>query len=937
MIQRGCRLKRWGILLLAVIILISMSSSAAFASDDSEEEQQNTVNVGVFCGEGYAEIDHQGNWSGVDIEITENIAQTAGFPINFVEEVSVKQGLKDLDNGKIDMLADIAKTAQREQNYLFSEYEQGSTSTNVFVKDDDSRWSYENTDQLKTMVFSCEKDNIAETDFKSWCGKYGFVPNIVLYDNGNDAAKAVISGEADGYIDGEDYLEGFRSILSFAPSSYYYIFSKNNQQLKLKVDAALGQIYIQDPLYEKELMEKYISLTQKRKVTFSEEDKKYIAQSPEVRVAVLKDDEPYFSGKSDSPKGIIPDFYGQIAMVTGLKFVFQVYDDQSAAIEAVKDGNADIVGIFSSGITQAYNNNLIITRKYASVSMVMITDAGKDAKSIKTVAVKERSRLAVSKNLPDDLKDVTLLPCDTAKDCMKALSEHDADAIIVGLPSATYLVNQRNSSAYTIMPVSSVNLSLCAAAAQKDHTLVDILDKGINSVYYTMDGITASNTAADYSFKTIIARIPAGAIAVFALGMILLVCFLLWAVYALMKGQKAKVFAVRTEAEAAEERVKADAARKNAEEKNAFFANISHDMRTPLNAVSGFIRMARKPGISEAERNECLDKAEQSGTLLLNLIDDTLTMSKAGSGKLKLNIRPVNNIELLNSIAVPIREIAEKKKISFSYDCANLRERIILADELNVQKVFLNLLSNAVKYTPEGGKVSFKAYLDSENGDSVFIVSDNGIGISKNFLPHVFEPFLQEKRHGYEAVGTGLGLSIVKALVRLMDGSVEIKSQENQGTVFTVRIHFDEAKQKVDASKNLLSASELNGKTLLLCEDNALNREIAVALLNEKGMKAVSEENGEDGLKEFADSVPGTYDAILMDVRMPVMDGVEAARQIRLLDREDAKTIPIIAMTADAFDDDVQKCLDAGMNGHVAKPIDPQKLFQTLQAVIHDV
>ena len=214
-----------GILLLAVIILISMSSSAAFASDDSEEEQQNTVNVGVFCGEGYAEIDHQGNWSGVDIEITENIAQTAGFPINFVEEVSVKQGLKDLDNGKIDMLADIAKTAQREQNYLFSEYEQAAQAP-MFCKDDDSRWSYENTDQLKTMVFSCEKDNIAETDFKSWCGKYGFVPNIVLYDNGNDAAKAVISGEADGYIDGEDYLEGFRSILSFAPSSYYYIFFK---------------------------------------------------------------------------------------------------------------------------------------------------------------------------------------------------------------------------------------------------------------------------------------------------------------------------------------------------------------------------------------------------------------------------------------------------------------------------------------------------------------------------------------------------------------------------------------------------------------------------------------------------------------------------------------------------------------------------------------
>jgi signal transduction histidine kinase/CheY-like chemotaxis protein len=928
-------LSRLTSVIMSVFLLI-FTSIPVLASGSGEEAQQ-TVNVGMYLGEGYAEIDGQGHWSGIDIEITENIAQTAGFQVCFIEEDTVKQGLKDLDDGKIDMLADIAKTPEREENYLFSEHEQGSTGTNIFVKEDDTRWDYENTEQLKSMKFGCEKDNIAETDFRSWCSQYGIDPDIRLYDSGTEAADAVMNGEVDGYIDGEDYLEGFRSILSFAPSSYYFIFAKNNQELKIQVDAALGQIYIQDPLYENELMEKYLGLTQNNQTPFTDKEKEYIAQRSAVSVAVLNNDEPYFSGTVDSPKGIIPDFYSQISSVTGLTFVYQIYDNQAAAVAAVKEGRTDLVGIFSSGIVQAYDNALVITRKYTSVSTVLITDAGTDTDNIKTVAIKDRSKESLVQKMPDELKDASLLPCDTAEDCFSALSDHRADAIIIGLPSATYLVNQRNSSAYTIAPVSSVSLDLCAAAAQKDHTLISILNKGINSVSFTMDGIVANNTSANDSLKTTIAKIPAGAIAVFACVMILLVLFLLWAVFALNRSKKAKVFAVKAEAAAAEERVKAEAARKSAEEKNAFFANISHDMRTPLNAVSGFIHLAKKSDISETKRNEYLDKAEQSSNLLLNLIDDTLTMSKAGSGKLKLFPEPVDNLDMLDSIVIPIREAAAKKKISFTYDRSKLRERVILADKLNVQKIFLNLLSNAIKYTPEGGKVGLQVYLDPESGDSpdsVLIVSDNGIGISGEFLPHIFEPFTQERRHGYEAAGTGLGLSIVKTLVEMMNGTIDVKTEQNNGTIFTVRLHLDESEQKVGALSGTTDFPEITGRKVLLCEDNIFNREIAVALLKDKGLEVTAKENGKDGFQEFEESRPGTFDVILMDIRMPVMDGIEAAKAIRALDREDAKSIPIIAMTADAFSDDVKRCLDAGMNGHVAKPIEPEALFRELVTFI---
>lgn len=931
--------KRSSAVLLMCAIFLSISvflscGRSAFAAEDA----QRLVTVGIFSGNGYAEKDTDGRWSGIDIEITENIAQTAGLRISFVEETSVKQAFRDLDDGQIDMLADIAKTPVREEKYLFSEYEQGSVGTNVFVQEDDNRWDYENTDQLKKMIFSCERDNIAGSDFRAWCKQYGFTPNIVLADSGDEAVEAVKNGEADGYIDGENFVDGFRSVLSFSPSPYYYVFAKTNRQLKLKVDAALGQIYIQDPLYEKELMEKYIGLTQNRTASFSEEEKKYVAKSSAIRIAVLSGDKPYFSGTADSPKGILPELYKQIASVTGLSFDYQVYDNQPDAIAAVENGDADLIGLYSGGLTQAFNEDLIVSRKYMTVSTVMITSAGTDSDHVHTIAVKDRSKVPVSQNLPDNLAEAQLISYDTAQRCFQALTRKQADAVIVGLPSATYLVNQRKSSSYTITPVSSVNLDLCAAAAQKSHTLITILNKGINSVSYMSDGIVANNTAAENTISTAINRIPASVIVIFASVMILLVVMLLWAVASLSKSRKTKVAAVEAEAEASAQRIKAEASEKNAAEKNAFFANISHDMRTPLNAIVGFIHLAKKEGISDQERNEYLDKADRSSALLLDLVNDTLTLSKAQNGKLQLHLEPVDNRELLEAVIVPIREAASKKHIKFEADLTQVRRRTILADKLNIQKLLLNLLSNAVKYTPDGGNVSFHIYLDPAGKsapDSVFTVSDDGIGMTKEFLPKIFEPFTQEKRDGYASVGTGLGLSIVKQLVELMGGSIRVESKENKGTTITVRLHFEETAQAaLQKTGQRHAGADLAGKRVLLCEDNPLNREIATALLSDRKIAVVAAENGRQGVQIFSESDERSFDAVLMDVRMPVMDGIEATRAIRCLTRSDAKTVPVIAMTADAFDDDIHRCLEAGMDGHIAKPIDPEILYEVLTEAV---
>lgn len=368
--------------------------------------------------------------------------------------------------------------------------------------------------------------------------------------------------------------------------------------------------------------------------------------------------------------------------------------------------------------------------------------------------------------------------------------------------------------------------------------------------------------------------------------------------------------------------------------KTEFLSNVSHDIRTPLNAVLGYANLAAQAKNSQ-ETAAYLAKISKAGNLLLTLINDTLDLTKIESGEITLKPAPIGCGEAIGRVLAAIRPEMEKKHIRFTLDNSRAVMATINIDALRVQEIFINLLSNAVKFTSEGGEITLVVECVKLEANCVhdrITVRDTGCGMSPEFLPKVFEPFAQERlKENNAAGGTGLGLSIVKRLVDLMGGTIVAHSELGKGSEFVVCLDFE----RVDG-RNSISAEQaaslpsLDGICVLLCEDNAMNREIATKLLEFRGIQVEYAENGEVGVRKFSESAVGRYKAVLMDLRMPVMDGLTAAKAIRAMKRPDAKAAPIIAMTADAFDDDVQKCLEAGMNGHIAKPIDPETLYRVL-------
>ena len=394
-------------------------------------------------------------------------------------------------------------------------------------------------------------------------------------------------------------------------------------------------------------------------------------------------------------------------------------------------------------------------------------------------------------------------------------------------------------------------------------------------------------------------------------------------------------------------RIELQAAEQASAAKSVFLSNMSHDIRTPLNAIIGYARLAEEKGVSEEALREYVTKIGISGKQLMELINDVLEMSRIENGRIQLSEAPEDLVRIVEDMHAIFDDHMAAKGLEFSIDTKGVRNRLVLCDRMKISRILINLLSNAYKFTPEGGSVQVLLSQKGEETETLakagqtisyrLTVKDSGIGMAPEFVEHVFEAFERERTSTVSGTqGTGLGMAITKIFVELMGGSIQVESELNKGTLFTIDLDLKAAGQgpEEETGSRDEDCGCIDGRRLLLADDVEINREIAIRILEHMGFCVDTAVNGAEALDMVKTAGAGYYDAILMDIQMPVMDGYEATGKIRELNDPALAAIPIIAVTANAFDEDRKRSELAGMDGHVAKPLEPAELKAVLSQVI---
>ena len=570
---------------------------------------------------------------------------------------------------------------------------------------------------------------------------------------------------------------------------------------------------------------------------------------------------------------------------------------------------------------------MILTDEIFDITPVVIYKGNEYRSSLSTIAATDTSlysELMVSFLFPD----AEIKQYDTQEECLEAVANGKAGATVI--PSSKInLLNESPMTKSLSFAEMAKRQELALFTTRENRRAATIINKAIEQSSNVLNGVVlAQNSVSEKKMTLQDVFAEYGGLAVGVSFVIIFVLLLL--VYSLSVSRKKQM-------EALKEAQDANAANIA---KTTFLNHMSHDIRTPMNAIVGFtdIAMKRKP---DKEVENCLKKIRQSSEYLMTLINDVLDISRIESGKLEYKPVPADLRNIINTVSSIARGYMENRDLNFCVSREELKTPYVMADELRIREVLLNIISNAVKFTKDGGTISFAAENAPGNDDHHIIIryriSDTGIGMSEEFQSRIFDEFTQENdgaRTSYK--GTGLGMAIAKKYVDLMGGKIEVSSRQGIGSTFTVEIPLRIAEQILtEKEEKLRKDMDLHGLHVLLAEDNDLNAEIAVSLLEEQGMIVTRAADGKSALLQFCNTAPGTFDLILMDIMMPEMNGYETTKAIRnLSDRPDGKEIPIVAMTANAFAEDVQAALDAGMDDHVAKPMDMDILISAIEKCV---
>ncbi len=609
---------------------------------------------------------------------------------------------------------------------------------------------------------------------------------------------------------------------------------------------------------------------------------------------------------------------------------------------ALKSGEVDMICPEYHSHYEAQRNGFAISESVMNVPMGLLTLASANSDQLESITtVETRPGIIYVK---DVFPNVKLIPLDSVDEMVKAVS----DGRVTGAISHIFSLQDSiygHELEYTLSPLS-VPCYICYAALEENNELIMIMDRGYHLISQAeRNTIEVSNftkektrleTARDFFRENmgliIVAILVLTAVVIIAVNRSMFAKRLQRTLDELTRKNEI-IENARIELSAANE-----AAQKADRAKTTFLFNMSHDIRTPLNAVIGYVSMARKHCKPDDTVNEYLNKIDMAGNNLLTVVNQVLEMSRIESGNVEIVPIQVNLLDNFKSLEAVVGSLAAKKNIELISNIGKVENPLVMTDMGRLDQILMNILGNAIKYTNDGGQVTYrmeqKGNVDPNTGIYEFVISDTGIGMSEVYLPHIFDAFTREKNTTMSGIqGTGLGMSIVKSLVELMNGEIHVDSKENVGTTVTICIPMAIAQGEFDKSSDTFDTaaySEIEGRRVLLVEDNEMNREISVDLLSDMGLVVDTAEDGDIAVEKVKNSNPGYYDLILMDIQMPRVSGYEATGMIRALEDSELSMIPIIALSANAFEEDRMNSLKAGMNDHVSKPIDKRVLIDVM-------
>jgi len=925
--RRALRLLAAAAAILCALLLFPVPSASAAPS--SAAPARRTVRVGLPDTDTPGASGSENRSVAFEKDYLQAIAEYADWDYVYVE-APWAECLEMVRNGKLDVLLDVSKTDDRLAYYNYSDESMGTEMCCLFGRSG-TAMDFNDYAAFDGMTVGYETGSTILSALEKYAKTAGFSFKGKAYRSGAAMFAALDAGEVDAVVQTNFYdtPPGHVLLAKCSPSPVYIVTGKSDPALKTELDDAMAQLLSYIPSFNADLYEYHFGSVAVQAIGYTQRESAYLASHPVVNVYYETNWAPFEYESGGEAAGITPDVIRAIGADTGIRFRFVLSSSTQDVYTGVGGATSDTVMAVSYDYVWANAHDLLVTQPYLSGSVLRVSKPS--AAEPKTVAVVSDGYLAsrVSQVYPA----LRAIPYLTFSECMDAVARGDADCTFVSYYQANNYRSMSKYEDFSYQPVPSITQGISLGVTRESNpALFGILSKSLQRLSSnTLQAILSENSRQprELTFNLLMKRYPlAMALSLGALGILVGLLAVLLVSSGIRRRQNVRLAAAKREADTANQA------------KSEFLSRMSHDMRTPLNGIIGVTNLAERLD-NTPQMTDYLGKIDTSSKFLLGLINDVLDMSKAESGKLELHPEPYDLQRFSDYLDAVIAPLCREKHQKFLVDAESLPGVVPKLDPLRVNQIFFNLLSNAVKYTPEGGTITCRLRTESLGGSRLSItaeVSDTGIGISEDFQKVLFDPFTQENRSDVtETRGTGLGLAIVKKIVDAMGGTISVRSELHKGTAFTVRFEADSVSADALAHRNPADAeaagddAALAGKHVLLCEDHPLNQEIARTLLEAKGMLVDIAEDGRRGAEMFRQSPPGHYGVVLMDIRMPVMDGYAAAREIRAMPRADAKTVPILAMTADAFADDVQKCLAAGMNGHLAKPIDPAKLYDALR------